>query len=349
MIARTILAALGILGAASAVLADPSPLVSGDPLTCFSRIDGAATASTVTVSGMPFTSALHVKTGAVPDTANAWDIRPRCFSTLAARQNDVVAVTFWMRATAAPGGRGLTSFVLERNDSPYTKSVTYTASAGADWKKFEVPFTMAETYAANAYNFSFWVTFPNQEIEIGGLSILDYGPGVAFSDLGLSTWPYAERAADAPWRASAAARIDRYRKGDLAVIVRDDTGKPVPGAAVHVKMNRHAFGFGTAVAGDVLQSAGSDGQNYRSSLKKLFNKVVTENVLKWPPFESWGRAQADYMLPWFAANGFVMVRGHNVIWPAAQYLPLDVQNMLKASAPDANALRARVSTRTSPT
>ena len=37
---------------------------------------------------------------------------------------------------------------------------------------------MAETYAANAYNFSFWVTFANQEIEIGGLSILDYGPGI---------------------------------------------------------------------------------------------------------------------------------------------------------------------------
>jgi uncharacterized protein (TIGR03437 family) len=327
---------------ASAALADPSPLVPGDPLTCFNRIDGAGTMSTVSVSGMPFVRALHVKTGVVAAAANAWDIRPRCFSTLAARQNDVVAVAFWMRAIAAPDGRGLTSFVLERNDSPYTKSVTYTAAAGADWKKFEVPFTMAETYAANSYNFSFWVTFPNQEIEIGGLSILDYGPGVSFSDLGLSTWPYAERAADAPWRASAGARIDRYRKGDLTVVVRDDNGKPVPGAAVHVKMNRHAFGFGTAVAGDVLESTGSDGQNYRSSLKKLFNKVVTENVLKWPAFESWGRAQADYMLPWFAANGFAMVRGHNVIWPSAQYLPADVQNMLKASPPDANALRARV-------
>ena len=107
-------------------------------------------------------------------------------------------------------------------------------------------------------------------------------------------------------------------------------------------MNRHAFGFGTAVAGDILQSPGADGQNYRSALKKLFNKAVTENVLKWPPFESWGRAQADYMLPWFAANGFSMVRGHNVIWPSATYLPADVQNMLKANPVDANALRARV-------
>jgi endo-1,4-beta-xylanase len=326
---------------AAAALADPSPLVSGDPLNCF-NMSGAGTLSTVPVSGMPFARALHVKTGAVSATANPWDIRPRCFATQAARQNDVVAATFWMRVIAAPDGLGLTSFVLERNDSPYTKSVTYTAAAGPDWKLVEVPFTMAETYAANAYNFSFWVTFPNQEIEIGGISILDYGPGIPFSQLGLTTWPYAERAADAPWRTAAAARIDRYRKGDLAVIVRDDTGKPIPGAAVHVKMNRHAFGFGTAVAGDILMSSSADGQNYRSALKKLFNKTVTENVLKWPPFESWGRAQADFMLPWFAANGFAMVRGHNVIWPAATYLPTDVQNMLKANPVDANALRTRV-------
>src|SRR5260370_2078403 len=339
MLARVILA---ILVGAAAVLADQSLLVSGDPLTCFNRIDGAGTLTNVAVTGMPFLRALHVKTGTVPATANAWDIRPRCFSTLAARQNDVVAVASWLRTIAAPGGTGLTSFVLERNDSPSTKSVTYTAAAGSDWKLFEVPFTMAETYSANAYNLSFWVTFPNQEIEIGGFSILDYGPGIPFSQLGLSTWPYAERAADAPWRAAAAARIDRYRKGDLAVIVRDDAGKPISGAAVHVKMNRHAFGFGTAVAGEILQSNSADGQNYRNFLKKLFNKVVTENVLKWPAFESWGRAQADYMLPWFAAHGFTMVRAHNAIWPSPQYLPTDVQTLLNANHVASGALRTRV-------
>src|ERR1035437_7712076 len=342
MLARATLAALLLAGAPRTV---PAPLVPGDPLDCFNRFDGASagTLSTVPISGMPFTRALHVKTGAVPATANPWDIRPRCFSTLAARQNDVVAVTFWMRAIAASDGRGLTSFVLERNDSPYTKSVTYTAAAGADWKLFEVPFTMAETYAANAYNFSFWATFANQEIEIGGIAILDYGPGIPFSQLGLSPWPYAQRAADAPWRAAAPApRNERYRKGDLPVTARDDSGKPIPGAAVHVKMNRHAFGFGTAVAGDILMNAGADGQKYRDALRKLFNKAVTENVLKWPPFESWGRAQADYMLPWFAANRIAMVRGHNVIWPGAQYLPADVQTMLKATPVDANALRTRV-------
>ena len=123
MLARAVLITLF---RAAAALADPSPLVSGDPLACFNRVDGAATVTNVVVTGMPFTHALHVKTGAVAATANAWDIRPRCFSTLPRTQNDVVAVTFWMRTIVAPDGRGLTSFVLERNDSPYTKSVTYT-------------------------------------------------------------------------------------------------------------------------------------------------------------------------------------------------------------------------------
>jgi uncharacterized protein (TIGR03437 family) len=339
MFRRVLFAAL--LGV-SAALADPSPLVSGDPLTCFNRVDGAATVTSVAVAGMPFTRALRVKTGAVPASANPWDIRPRCFSTLAAHQNDVVAATFWMRTISAPDGRGLTSFVLERNDSPYTKSVTYTGAAASEWKKFEVPFTMAESYAANAYNFSFWVTFPNQEIELGGLNILDYGPGVAFSSLGLTSWPYDERAPDAPWRTAAAERIERYRKGDIVIVARDDSGRPEAGAQVHVRMKRHAFGFGTAVAGDVIQRTDANGQNYRDAIRKLFNKVVTENALKWPAFEGNGRAQADYMLPWFAANGIDMVRGHNVIWPAAQYLPGDVQAMLRATPADPAALRARV-------
>jgi GH35 family endo-1,4-beta-xylanase len=322
--------------------ADPASLVSGDPLVCFNRMDGDGTMTRVSVSGMPFATAMHVKTGAVPDTANAWDIRPRCFATLAAQKDDVVVAAFWMRTTAAPAGIGSTTFVVERTISPYTKSVSWTASTQGEWTRFEIPFTMAETYAAGGYNLSFWVTFPNQEVEIAGFGILDYGPNVPFSQLGLTGWPYAGHETDAPWRAEAAARIEQYRKGDIVVVARDDSGNPIAGASVRVKMKRHAFGFGTAVAGDVLQRSDSDGQRYRDAIKTLFNKVVTENALKWPPFESWGRAQDDFMLPWFAANGIRMVRGHNVIWPSAQYLPQDVQQLLRASPVDQKVLRARI-------
>jgi uncharacterized protein (TIGR03437 family) len=318
-------------------------LTPGDALICFTDSEGSVIASTVPVSGMPFSSALDLKTGAVSSSANSWDIRQRCFSTAAASQTDTVLAVFWMRTVTAPDNLGLTTFVLERNDAPYTKSVSFTAGAGLDWKKIEIPFNMAETYGASAYNFSFWVTFPNQEIQVGGLTIQDYGPNYPFSKLNLTSWPYEGRSLDAPWRAAAAQRIDKYRKTDIVVIARDDNGNPIPNAQVHVKMTRHAFGFGTAVAGDVLQQNDTNGQNYRDAIKHLFNKVVTENALKWPSYEAgWGRQQADFMLPWFASSGFTMVRGHNVIWPGMSNLPDDVQKMLQPSPVDKNALRNRI-------
>ena len=155
---------------AAAAWADPSSLVTGDPLACFNRIDGAATLPRSRSPACRFARALHVKTGAVAATANAWDIRPRCFTTLAAR-------------TERRGRRHLLDAHHRRARRPRTHQLRAGAqrfalhqvrhlygAAGREWKKFEVPFTMAETYAANAYNFSFWVTFPNQEIEIGGIS-----------------------------------------------------------------------------------------------------------------------------------------------------------------------------------
>ena len=323
-------------------LGAPVALVSGDPLSCFNRIDGNGTLSTVSVPDQAFSSAIDVKTGDVAATANPWDIRPRCFTTNAAKQNDVAVASFWIRALQSPSGTAFTSFVLEQNVSPFTKSVTYTVPAKSTWKLVQIPFTLAQTYAANEYNLSFWVTFPSQEIQIGRFTILDYGPGVSYSSLGLAAWPYDGHDPNAPWRALAAANIEKYRKGDLVVVARDATGKPVPNAQVRVKMKRHAFGFGTAVAGDVLMAQTTDGQNYRDAILRLFNKVVTENALKWPFYESWGRAQDDFMLPWFAQNGLTQVRGHNVIWPNMSNLPTDVQTMLKATPLDTEKLRTRI-------
>src|SRR6266446_3502414 len=47
---------------------------------------------------------------------------------------------------------------------------------------------------------------------------------------------YKGREADAPWRKEAQARIDKFRKGDLSIVVNDATGKPVSGADVSIKM-----------------------------------------------------------------------------------------------------------------
>ena len=57
---------------------------------------------------------------------------------------------------------------------------------------------------------------------------------------------YAGREVGAPWRQAAAQRIERSRKADLTVLVRDSQGRALPDAAVAVTQRRHAFGFGTS-------------------------------------------------------------------------------------------------------
>lgn len=336
--------------AAPLTLAQTSLFVSSDPYSCFT-MEGqpSSTLQVVSVEGMSFNRALRVRTNAVSDTANAWDIRPRCFSTRPAAKGDTALATFWVRALAGPGGRAFTSFVVEKGASPWTKSVTFTVAADGTWKRVEVPFVMAESYTstngrtAEGYNFSFWVTYANQEIEIGGLSVVNYGQNVSFDSLNLTAWPYAGRAADAPWRKAARDRIERIRKTDILVVARDEAGRPAPGAPVRVRMKRHAFGWGTAIAHDPILASGTDGQRYREMVPRLFNKVVTENVLKWPFFEAgWGRAGADAIFNWLPSTGITDVRGHVLVWPGLSNLPADVQDMLKANPVDKDKLRARI-------
>ena len=46
---------------------------------------------------------------------------------------------------------------------------------------------------------------------------------------------------------SAPARIEKHRKGDVWISVRDQDGKPLAGVTVHVRQVRHAFLFGGSV------------------------------------------------------------------------------------------------------
>lgn len=341
--ARILIAAV-LLACGAAFSQQPVPvLAASDFFSCFTTVEGGVEATRVPVSGQTFSEALHIKT--LRTSANPWDTRVRCFQTRPARKGDTILATFWMRATSAPGGSGFTSFVVEKGADPWTKSAEWTTGAKSEWKKVEIPFSMLQdfngsTAGPNSYNISFWVNFGPQEIEIGGLTILNYGQNVPFSSLGLANWPYEGHAPDAPWRASATERIERIRKADIAVVVRDDQGNAVPDAAVHVRMKRHSFGFGSAVAGQMLMQPSADQDRYRQAILKMFNKVVLENDLKWPFWEEkWGYALPA--LDWLHANGIADIRGHNLIWPGAVNLPQDVAAML-APPVDKEKLRTRI-------
>ena len=133
------------------------------------------------------------------------------------------------------------------------------------------------------------------------------------------------------WRAAAEQRIEQYRKGPLKVRVLDAQGKPIPDAQVHVRMTRHAFGFGTAVSFGLVLGTGYN-PTYRAKLADLtgdgrtFNMATPENALKWPSWEGeWpisNRRKID-VINWLLAKGYE-IRGHNLLWPDWQWMPDDI-------------------------
>jgi GH35 family endo-1,4-beta-xylanase len=142
-----------------------------------------------------------------------------------------------------------------------------------------------------------------------------------------STASYDGREPDAAWREAARRRIAEHRQADLAVAVTGADGRPVRGASVTVTMQRHAFGFGSAVAAGMITADGADAERYREVIRTWFSKVVFENDLKWPHWENpRERARTLKALDWLQAQG-ITVRGHCLVWPSWKRMPRDVSRL----------------------
>ncbi len=333
---------LGLVPAGVAVflaaisLAAQTVVVSPGQLTAFTlqRPDTAsATRTVVSISGMPFSQAVRVQTVRTP--GNRWDIQlNRPLSSVFAA-NDVLAGEIWLRRLDGTNASALVEGVFERSGTPYTQSLTRLwLASGTNWTRFRFAFRCVEAYAgttADRAQFNLRLGFPPQTVEIGGLALTNFGITRPLADFPNDV-NYSGREPEAPWRAAAAERIERLRKADHAVEVLDADGFPVPGAEVRVRLQRHAFHWGSAVdGGRLLGSFGtaSDRGRYQAVITNWFNKVVLENDLKWPSWESTtpnGRT-ALAALDWLQARG-IPCRGHNLIWPGTNYLPSRVRSSL---------------------
>jgi GH35 family endo-1,4-beta-xylanase len=120
---------------------------------------------------------------------------------------------------------------------------------------------------------------------------------------------------DADLLAGAAARIEKHRKADVVVTVRDAAGRPVPGARVEVEQTRHAFLFGCNAF--LYGRAGNDRAEaaYRERFAGLFNYATLP--FYWPSYE-WRRGHPDHariekMARWCRDNG-ITPKGHPLAW-----------------------------------
>ena len=58
------------------------------------------------------------------------------------------------------------------------------------------------------------------------------------------------------WERDADERITRHRTGDLDITAVDGQGEPIPGVQVELAMQRHAFGFGSAINPNISSTQG---------------------------------------------------------------------------------------------
>jgi len=261
---------------------------------------------------------------------NAWDAGWNMRNQKKINAGDKVLIIFSIRSV---GGIGKVNIFAE-NASTFDKEMFLTVDVSEEWTHYFVPFKSTRTYNPSAISFGFHLAAQAQTIEIGGYTAMNFANKVTLDDLPnqVNNNQYDGFQADAPWRATANENIDKFRKANLTIQVKNTDGTLVEGAEIEVKMLQHEFAFGSAVNANKI--GGNNGQNniYENKIINLdgkghgFNWVVFENDLKWPAWEDHWFVDNDGVaraVQWLRSNN-IKIRGHTLVWPGANNMPNDI-------------------------
>lgn len=251
----------------------------------------------------------------------------------AVKKGDVCLFIFQARAVKTSNESEQAQFrlVVADRKKPFPRIALGGYSLDKEWREIALPFVLEQDYAADEVEASCDMGYGRQSIELTGLRVLNFGDTVSVSQLPRTRPTYAGREPDAAWRREALARIERIRKGDLALEVTDSAGRPVPAAAVRVELESHAFQFGVAVNVETLRNKTPEIEEYRRHIVELFNAATLENDLKWSNWAGEGKS-ADYRertlreLAWLKEKG-LSVRGHVMVWPGWRFLPASIKDL----------------------
>ncbi len=281
----------------------------------------------VAVAGQPFSEALRVRVPKIGGNGAAYlavDIPDKVSG------GDVMFLRLWGRVVEGGNEKGEASPQISVQSKAPRFSVFFggRVTFGREWRRFDLPVRAWRSFGAGQGELA--ITLDGNEartLEFAGLEAFNYRGRVATHQLPFKRSSYEGREKNAPWRAEAAARIEKHRKGDLVVQVVDRNGRPLSGARVQARMTRHAYGFGTAVANGPMLDKGPLGARYRAEVKRLFNTAVIENGLKWNNWERpQERAGSLEILRLLNANG-ITVRGHTAVYPRFSNAPAPIEKL----------------------
>lgn len=159
-----------------------------------------------------------------------------------------------------------------------------------------------------------------QSIEFTDVEILNLGPDVDLKTLPVNQLVYGGEEADAPWRKQAEAMIEKHRKANLSVKVVDSKNRPITGAKVEIRMQKHAYPFGSFTDYSPGQTD-EIGLKSRAVMEKMFNRVTVP--IYWA---DWGwedpKQRENYLsiINWATSKKFRM-RAHTLLYPGYQFFP----------------------------
>jgi endo-1,4-beta-xylanase len=242
------------------------------------------------------------------------------------KKNDVLWLAFEARCvySSRETGEALIQVALNRTvdgKNEWPPLLERSISINSGWTQTQIPFIANRDIAPGELNLILNFGNVRQSVEIGSLSLLNYRQTKTYSELPRSVVHYDGDNPEAPWRVSAAERIQKIRKGILTIKVINKQGRALQYAKVAVRMKKSAFSWGTAANSKrLLDSVSTDSKKYRDTLLRYFNKVVFENEVKWKYWDQNDHMQTIKAAKWLHQNE-IATRGHVMVWPSWQHSP----------------------------
>jgi GH35 family endo-1,4-beta-xylanase len=286
--------------------------------------DDVLQATAKTAAEMPFLRCLELdikQPGTSPYAVNLQFFEPNQW-----KKGDTGLISFWCRTLDTKNRFGSSSLKLQYKPdySDWRGMAETDLYLTREWKQVFIPFEVkidAADTPKMVLNFFLGGVDPHT-IQLADLQVYGYGKTVALDQLPRSRAHYPGMEADAAWRKAAKARIEEHRKADTRIKITDTEGRPVSGAKVHVRLERHKFGFGAAVHSPMLVSPDipeQERKQYSDILTRTCSKITPANAMKWRLYEHFKQYVPD-LIAWCEAHDMTL-RGHLLIWPGFKRLP----------------------------
>ena len=193
-------------------------------------------------------------------------------------------------------------------DTPELKVLSFPFSVEAGLHRITVEFTndaKTQTEDRNLYVKRMTI------IPTGGQS----EPGLGDPALWQIEFSKAQARQEEEVLADADREIEKVRKEDGAVVVKDSAGQVIPGASVSVKLIHHEFLFGCNIFGFDQFGNQAENETYKSRFAELFNFATTG--FYWKSYEPEpgkpNYANTDKVVAWCKEHG-IRVKGHPLLW-----------------------------------